>query len=157
MSSVYILSTMTNSMSYRVYRTIGLENPEKGPRIVAPINEETITIRGGANRPSQRLGFGDQHQDINGNVLWTARGVVTPITEEQYDKLKDHWLFQKHVKNGRMQVVNRDISGNHKVIKRIVEDDMNASDNQAQLTKDTVAQRIKVKVPMKELAQEWGG
>jgi len=156
MSNVYILSTMTNSMSYRVYRTIGLENPEKGPRIVAPINEETITIRGGANRPSQRLGFGEQTQDLNGNVLWTARGVVTSITEDQYESLKGHWLFQKHLKNGRMEVVNRDISSNHKAIARVVEDNMKPSDNQAQLTKDSVAQRIKVKTPMKEIAQEWG-
>lgn len=155
MSNVYILSTMTNSMSYRVYRTIGLENPEKGPRIVAPINAETITIRGGANRPSQRLGFGEQHQDINGNVLWTARGVVTSITEEQYEKLKGHWLFQKHIQKGLMEVVNRDISNDHKAVARIARD-MTATDGHAQLTKDTVAQRIKVKVPMKELAQEWG-
>jgi hypothetical protein len=156
MSNVYILSTMTNSMSYRVYRTIGLENPEKGPRIVAPVNSETITIRGGANRPSQKLGFGEQHEDINGNVLWTARGVVTSITAEQYERLKAHWLFQKHVEKGLMEVVNRDISGDHKAVARVARD-MTASDNQAQLTKDTVAQRIKVKVPMKELSQEWGG
>lgn len=156
MSNVYILSTMTNSMSYRTYRTIGLENPEKGPRIVAPINSETITIKGGANRPSQRLGFGEQHQDVNGNVLWTARGVVTSITEEQYEKLKGHWLFQKHVAKGLVEVVNRDISGDHKAVARIARD-MTPADNQAQLTKETVAQRIKVKVPMKELAQEWGG
>lgn len=148
---------MTNSMSYRFYRTIGLENPEKGPRIVAPVNEDTITIRGGANRPSQKLGFGDQHQDGNGNVLWTAKGVVTPITEEQYERLSGHWLFQKHLSNGRVEVVNRDVSSNHRAIARIVEDGMKASDNQSQLTKATVAQRIKVKVPMNEIAQEWGG
>lgn len=154
MSNVYILSTMTNSMAYRVYRTIGLENPEKGPRIVAPINEETIVIRGGANRPSQKLGFGEQHQDVNGNVLWTARGVVTSVTEDQYERLSKHWLFQKHLEKGRVEVINRDISGDHKAISRIALD-MAPTDNHAQLTKETVANRIKVKVPSKEIAQEW--
>jgi hypothetical protein len=150
---VYILSTMTNSMSYRTYRTIGLENPEKGPRIVAPINEMTITIRGGANRPSQKIGFGEQSEDINGNILHTPDGVITPVTEEQFERLKGHWLFQKHLDKGRVKVLNRDVD--HKTVKRIVEDDMLASDNQAQLTKATVAQRIKVKTPMKEIAQEY--
>jgi hypothetical protein len=154
MSNVYIVSTMTNSMSYRTYRTIGPENPEKGPRIVTPVNELTITIRGGANRPSQKLGFGDQSNDLNGNMLWTARGVVTTITEDQYERLKDHHLFKKHLAKGLVEVVNRDISGDHKAVAKIVSGHMTPHDNQAQLTKDTVANRIKVKSPSKEIMQE---
>jgi len=154
MSNVYILSTMTNSVSYRVYRTIGDSQPSKGPRIVAPINEETITIRGGANRPSTKSGFGDRTEDINGNVLWHARGVITPVTDEQYEKLKEHWLFQKHVKGGFLEVVGARDAGSHEAIKKVTSA-MNNQDPHAQLTKDTVAQRIKVKTPAKDIAQEW--
>jgi hypothetical protein len=153
-SNVYIVSTMTNSVSYRTYLTIGNPNPEKGPRIVTPINEKTITIKGGANRPSQKTGFGDQQTDINGNMLWTARGVVTSISEEDYERLKDHWLFKKHLLKGLVEVVNRNIEGNYAAVKAIVAN-MTPADNQALLTKETIAQRIKVKTPSKELAQEW--
>lgn len=151
--NVYIVSTMTNSVSYRTYRTIGEENPQKGPRIVTPINEETITIRGGANRPSQRLGYGEQSSDVNGNMLWTAKGVVTSITEAQYARLKDHWLFQKHKEKGFVEVLNRDIGTDHRAIAKVASG-MEGVDNQAQLTKETVAQRIKVKTPEDSISQE---
>lgn len=152
--SAYILSTMTNAVCYRVYRTIGEANPSKGPRIVAPVVAEDIIIRGGANRPSVKSGFGEMAENLDGNPIWTARGVVTTVTDEQSERLKSHWLFQKHLDGGFVEVLNKDISHDHKAVAKIAAN-MNGEDPHQQLSKATVAQRIKVKTPSKELAQEW--
>lgn len=45
-----------------------------------------ILILGGANIP-------DQH-------LWTPYGVATQVSDEQYEALQKHYLFQMHVENG---------------------------------------------------------
>lgn len=150
----YIVSTMTNAVCYRVYRTIGEVNPSKGPRIVAPIMAEDIMIRGGANRPSQKSGFGESTQDVNGNVLWTAEGSVTSITDEQFGRLEKHWLFQKHLVAGKVAIIGKDISSDHNAVKKVVAT-MNKKDAHAQLTPKTAPDRIKVRTPEKSLAQEW--
>jgi hypothetical protein len=138
----YILSTMTNSISYNWYETIG-DLPRK---------KHGVLIHGGAGLPSIRSGFGDQTQDKEGMPIWTAKGIVTSITEEQYDRLKDHWLFKQHLEGGWVKVLNSDISGNHKAVKEIVRD-MNQRDDFAQLTPETFKTKVKVKTPL-ELEQE---
>lgn len=166
MSTVFVLSTMANSVTYRTYRMVGAVNKDQkqGPLPVPEANP--ITIRGGADRPSQKAGFGEQAEDINGNVIWTPRGVVTRLTQEQYDRVKEHPLFIKHMEGGYLAVVNADVADNHKKVTRKVEemretaqertgDATAGQDRSKPLTNDTVAQRIKVKVPQKELSQEW--
>jgi len=145
----YVLSTMTNSVSYRNYKYIGDANATQNQQLL-PIPEDTVIIRGGANRPSLKGGFGEAENDINGNVLWTPRGVVTMLTDEEYARVKEHWLFKKHLAGGYLEVVDEDISGNHKKVAKIAAN-MEGQDPSAQLTKDTIAQRIKVKTPDKEL------
>jgi hypothetical protein len=154
MSDVYVLSTMTNAVTYRTYRFIGDPKNNQNQSLLPIPEPDPITIRGGANRPNQKGGFGDTSEDLNGNVLWTPRGVVTRLTQEQYDKVKEHWLFQKHLTGGFLVVLDKE--PDHKRVKRMVEDgEINKDDKAAQLTKDTVAQRIKVKTPTKESNQEW--
>lgn len=166
MSKVFILSTMTNSVMYATYRMVGEVNAAQktGPM---PVREkDSITIRGGADRPSQKLGFGQTSEDVNGNILWTAKGVVTPITEEQYARLKDNWLFKKHVEGGYLAVVAGDVANDHRKVSRKVEeirekaqdtsgDETAGQDRAKLLTKENIAQRINVRVPTKELSQEW--
>ncbi len=149
----YILSKMTNSVSYRNYKYVGDRNATQNQSLL-PIPADTVIIRGGADRPTQKGGIGNAETDINGNLLWTPRGVVTTLTDDEYDRVKDHWLFQKHMKDGFLAVLDEDISTDHKKITRIA-DDMEGQDPGALLTKDTIAQRIKVKTPSKEL--EAGG
>ena len=152
--SKYILSKMTNSVSYRTYRLVGeVSAAQKTGPLPVP-HPDAVIIRGGADRPTQRGGFGDASEDINGNVLWTPRGVVTKLSDEDYGRVKDHWLFKKHIDGGFLAVVDNDISHDHRKVKNIA-DDMEGQDRAAQLTKASVAQRIKVKVPTKELSQEW--
>jgi hypothetical protein len=147
--TVYVLSKMTNAVSYRNYRMVGDVNGKQGP---LPVPTDTVIIRGGADRPSQRGGFGEASEDINGNVLWTPRGVVTKLTDDEYERVKEHWLFKKHMEGGYLAVVTSDVVDNHKKVTKIVED-MEGQDPSAQLTKSTVGQRIKVKTPSKELEQ----
>lgn len=147
--TVYVLSKMTNAVSYRNYRMVGDVNGKQGP---LPVPTDTVIIRGGADRPSQKGGFGESAEDINGNVLWTPRGVVTKLTDDEYERVKEHWLFKKHMEGGYLAVVGSDVVDNHKKVTKIVED-MEGQDPSAQLTKSTVGQRIKVKTPSKELEQ----
>jgi hypothetical protein len=148
----YILSKMTNSVSYRNYRYVGDRNATQNQSLL-PIPADTVIIRGGADRPSQKGGIGNAETDLNGNLLWTPRGVVTTLSDEDYDRVKEHWLFKKHLEAGFLAVLDDDISHDHKKITRIA-DDMAGQDPGAQLTKDTIAQRIKVKTPTKELDAE---
>jgi hypothetical protein len=148
----YVLSKMTNAVSYRNYKFIGDRNATQNQSLL-PIPADTVIIRGGANRPSQKGGFGDTDTDASGNVIWTPRGVVTTLTDEEYERVKDHWLFKKHMEGGYLAILDEDISGDHKKVARIA-DDMEGQDPGAQLTKDTVAQRIKVKTPDRELRTE---
>lgn len=150
--TVYVLSKMTSPVSYRTYRMIGDVNSKQGPLPVP--NEDAVIIRGRAGLPSQKGGFGESTQDINGNVLWTPQGVVTALTDDEYERVKGHWLFEKHLKGGYLAIVKPDVAENHKKVKTIVED-MAGQDPSAQLTKETVGQRIKVKTPTKELSQEY--
>jgi hypothetical protein len=147
--TVYVLSKMTNGVSYRNYRLVGDANSKQG---ALPVPTDTVIIRGGADRPSQKGGFGEAAEDFNGNVLWTPRGVVTKLTDEEYDRVKEHWLFKKHLAGGYLAIVDSNTADNHKKITRVVED-MEGQDPAAQLTKSTVAQRIKVKTPVKEIEQ----
>lgn len=145
----YVLSTMTNSVSYRNYKYIGDRNATANQSLL-PIPADTVLIRGGANRPSQKGGYGDQATDVSGNILWTPRGVVTPLSDEEYERVQKHWLFKRHMDKGFLVVLDEDISGNHKKVSKIAAT-MEGQDPGAQLTKDTVAQRIKVKTPDREL------
>lgn len=149
--SVHILSKMTNSVSYRTYRFIGNANESKNQSLLPIPNGDNILIRGGANRSSQTIGFGDQSQDVSGNMLWTPAGVVTSITDEQYSRLKDNWLFKKHVENGHLEVVNASAANNHKEVIKIANG--MASDNSAPLTKATIQGRVKVSIPTSEIEQ----
>lgn len=151
--TIYVVSTMANAVSYRTYTLRGDANTSRNAVPLPVPDPNPVVIKGGADRPSGKSGFGDRKEDLNGNPLWTARGVVTALSDEDYERVKDHWLFKKHVEGGYLEVVNRDISGDHKAVSKIAAV-MNGEDPFKQLTKETIGQRIKVKVPSKELSQE---
>jgi hypothetical protein len=108
---VYVVSTMPNAMSYNFHKKI-----DKVPRII-----DSITLRGGAGLPSQVSGFGELGQnEANEMPMWTPQGMVTPVRRERFNKLKDHWLFKKHLERGYVAIVNNDITQNHGAIKQVV-------------------------------------
>lgn len=138
----YVISTMTNSVSYNWYDDVdGLPRKKFG-----------ITIHGGANLPSIRSGFGDMSRDGEGNPIWTAAGIVTPVSDENWAKLQSHPLFMKHLAAGHLECTSSDISGNHKAVSKITAN-MEKRDAHAQLTPETFKTRVKMKTPL-ELEQE---
>ncbi len=120
---VYVISTMSGDVAYTFYKTIG-----GVPRV-----KDKITIRGGAGLPSVKSGFGEMNADGEGTPMWTAAGIVTPIRADRFNILKEHWLFKRHVEAGRISISNKDITENHRAVKKAVEG-MEAHDQFAQLT-----------------------
>lgn len=148
--SKYILSTMTGAVSYAFYNYVG--NADSKGAGLLPVIRKKITIFGGAGIPSNRSGFGEMSNDAEGQPMWTASGIITPVSEEDYEVLKDHELFRKHVDGGYLKVINEDIRGNHKAVQKQVRS-MEEKDTSAQLTPQTIKSRVKVKTPL-ELEQE---
>jgi hypothetical protein len=145
----YILSTMTNSVAYAVYDYVGDKQSKQG---ALPIIRKKIIIGGGANMPSNRSGFGDMSNDADGHPIWTASGIVTPVSDENFAILESHELFKKHRDRGYIKVINHDIRNNYGEVKRQV-GSMERKDASAQLTKDTLKVRVNVKSPL-EVDQE---
>lgn len=151
--TVYIASTMVNAVSYRTYTLRGDSNASRNAVPLPVPDPNPVIIKGGADRPSGKSGFGTRLEDVNGNPLWTAKAVVTELSDEDYERVKDHWLFKKHLAGGFLEVLNKNIGSDHKAVAKVAAG-MNEEDPFKQLTKSTIGQRIKVKVPSKELSQE---
>lgn len=132
--SVYVISTMTDSVGYTFFRNVG----------DLPVPHKKIVIRGGADLPSHKSGFGEMRHNEEGQPLWTAEGVCTPVSDSDYEVLKDHWLFKKHVDGGKLKVVSRDIHDDYKAVKKEVKSMETGweSDKAKQLTPETVKQRV---------------
>lgn len=131
----YVLSTATNSVSYAFYEMTG----------DLPVIRDKITIKGGAGIPSIRSGFGEMNQDSEGVPMWTADGVVTPVSDARYEMLKDHPIFKKHLDKGLVKVINSDITGNHKAVREHARD-MTKRDGFAQMTPESLKAHSKVKI-----------
>lgn len=137
----HIISTMTNAVAYTFWGKAG----------DLPVPVGKITIQGGANLPSLSSGFGEMTKDGEGKPLWTPQGVVTPISDEAYEKLKGHVVFQKHLDKGFVKVLEREPRG-HKDVSRVVKD-MPTRDEQSQITPGTLknyVRNLKVKETSKE-------
>jgi hypothetical protein len=79
--AIYLLSTLTASQRYVVWKSGGAD---------LPTEEHSIFVAGGANVPGKRL--------------ITPRGVVTKITDDDYAILKENAAFVTHVANGFITV-----------------------------------------------------
>lgn len=130
--SVFVLSTMTQSVGYTNWKTVD----------GVPIPQGKIKIHGGAGIPSLRSGFGDIQSNSEGRPVWTADGIVTSLDDGQYAQLKDHPLFKKHVEAGLVKVISRDISQNHNEVKNYASS--MSRDSFQVLTPKTLKQKIKV-------------
>jgi hypothetical protein len=78
---IYIFSTMAASVEYPITRT----RDDKSYDIV-----ESVQVNGGH-------GVANKH-------FVTPRGVMTSLTKENYDKIKDNHTFQTHLQNGFLEV-----------------------------------------------------
>jgi len=83
--SRYVYSTLTANQKYPTWK--------KTPGRDIPTMQGYVLIRGGANLPSK--------------VLVTPRGVVTKITDEQYEQLRESPGFKQHLENGFLSVEDK--------------------------------------------------
>lgn len=74
----YIFSTLTCDNAYTLYR-------QTDPRQLGYI-EKSILIKGG--------------HGVAGKHLITPKGVMTEVTDADYEILKDNYHFQQHIANG---------------------------------------------------------
>lgn len=77
----YIISTLSNNVSYAIYEKSGGG---------LPVLRKTIEIKGGANV-------------INRSLL-TLDGVATSVSEEDLKLLKDHPVFKQHLEGGFVKI-----------------------------------------------------
>lgn len=83
---LYILSTATNDNEFPVY---GKAQPGRAPTVSG-----SVIIRGKAGLPNKHL--------------WTPRGVVTPVTDEQLDQLRASKVFARMEAGGWFTVQHLD-------------------------------------------------
>ena len=81
----YVFSTLTASQKYPIYKKV--------PGRDMLVMESYVFINGGANLPTK--------------VLVTPRGVVTEITDEEYERLQQSPGFQQHLENGFLSVEDK--------------------------------------------------
>jgi hypothetical protein len=84
-------------------------------------------------------------KDGEGAPMWTAEGIVTPLSDERYDLVKDHHLFKQHIEKGFLKVLTSDVTGNHKEVKKQTAS-MAKRDGFAQLTPATIGIHTAVKI-----------
>ena len=109
----YVYSTATSSIAYTQY----IENSSKDLAVVkrkADGTKMVVTIKGGH-------GVATKH-------LFTPRGVVTEVTDEEMDLLLQDKNFQRHVKNGFMTYDKKEVKPEKKAA------EMTQKDGSAPLT-----------------------
>jgi hypothetical protein len=140
---------MTSAVGYTFYEKVaGYESPENKrmpslPQI--PRISKTILINGGAGIPSETSGMGEMVKDKNGIPLWTAHGVVTSISDQDYELLRTNVVYKKHEEKGYVRCVENDIRGNNKAILKEVKQ-MAEHDQFAQLNNETFKSNMKMKI-----------
>lgn len=142
----YILSTMSNSVSYTFYND--------GPANGIPTVKKTITVKGGANISSATSGFGELVKSQEGHNLWTPSGVITSLSDSDYDELMQHPIFKRHLDSGVVKPITGNVTGNHDMVRR--EANKMEKDNFAPMTPE-VAKKKHAKVKTKTGAAEDDG
>lgn len=136
-----ILSTLTSGFVFVLYN--------EAPAGQLPTSQRRIRIAGGANTPSNK-GFGEMTSDEKGNPIWTPRGMVTTVEDEDMKWLLEDRSFKGFVDAGLLQVMSEagaEFEHNHKKLSREVEDNMTPVDSHAPLQGNSdsrIQARIKV-------------
>lgn len=117
--TVYVVSKMANAVSYNFYERHNTSNNRNDATGDLPMIKHKVVIKGGAGIPSLDSGLGERTKTPDGMILYTADGIVTPISDSDYEMLKDHHVFKQHVAGGLLEVVRNDITDNNKAIRKV--------------------------------------
>ena len=132
----YILSTATASTKF--------QDHTKANDHSMLVVTRAVTVYGGSNLPSAKSGYGDMVTGDSGMPLWTPRGVVTPVSDEDAAFLAEHHAFKLGAANGFYQIMDSDPGNDHNKIKKMAAADMTAKDKSAPMTNETIDKRLKV-------------
>lgn len=113
--SYYVFSTLTNDQTYHDYEISESKD-------ILPTVKSKIFIKGG--------------HGVAGKHLITPRGVMTEISDEEFEILKNNTDFQLHVKNGFIQAEQR-----KRELKEVI-GDMEQKDKSAPLTPNDFSKRV---------------
>ena len=130
----HVLSTATSSTKFQDHKVVG-----DMPTVV-----KSVMVYGGANLPSAKSGFGEHATDEGGHPLWTPRGVVTPVSDEDAKFLAAHRVFQAGVEAGFYVIMDSDPGQDHKKVAKLAAAELTAADKSAPLTKDTMKSKVAV-------------
>jgi len=86
MARLYVYSTLTNDMSYNTFAPKDKDSGHQVNEIV-----HSVLIKGGTNRADQVK-------------LFTPRGVVTEVSESDYEHLQNNPMFKYHMDKGFITV-----------------------------------------------------
>lgn len=131
--AVYILSTFAHSIDYTVYG-------EAPPNAIPPVRR-VITIRGGADIASETNPFGVASKTEEGRVLWTPAGIVTSVSDADYELLKGISAFRVHMDAGMLKLVNANVQNDHDKVER--ETRSMSKDEHGVMNASNVAKRVK--------------
>lgn len=132
----YVLSTATCSQRIVSYLP---GNSQSGVNTI----DRSVRIKGGANAASSSSGFGDMTHTPEGQPLWTPRGVVTEVSDEDAAFLESHPTFIDGVKAGFFQMMDKGVGTNHDKVKKLATG-MTERDLSAPLTSATLKSQVKV-------------
>lgn len=132
----YVLSTATASTKFQGFGN----TPPGGVHTVV----REVLVHGGANLASIKSGFGEMSQDDQGVPMWTPKGVVTPVTDDDAQFLAAHPTFQIGVNAGFYAILDNDPGHDHKKVARVAAAELNERDGSAPLTGETIKNKVKV-------------
>ncbi|QDH45953.1 hypothetical protein Pa193_043 [Pseudomonas virus Pa193] len=142
--TVYIVSAMTQSVSYNAYDTSDPSNPRL---------QRKILIRGRAGIASETSGFGDMISDAAGRPIWTPQGDCTAVSDSDFELLQANKIFMRHMDKGYLRVVKTDITSDHQRISK--ETRTMERDGFQPLDADRLQQKIKVTTASASQEQEF--
>lgn len=132
----FVLSTATASTRFQGFG----DTPPGGVHTVV----RQVMVHGGNNIASIKSGFGDMTADEQGIPMWTPKGTVTRVTDEDAKFLEEHPTFQIGVNAGFYTILDTDPGQDHKKIAKIAASELKNADKSAPLTNETLAQKVKV-------------
>lgn len=118
MSERFVVSTMAADVEYVVYKRLADGKELRNTPV------RSIRIKGG------------QGVMLRKSLVTPQNGVVTPVSAEDADILKDHPVFKKHEKRGFVRLVDYE---SERKTAQLVNTEMEAEDDSAQLTTDDFA------------------
>lgn len=127
-----VISTLSNDVIFCNYK-----RTEDGTVYA----QQKVTILGKARIPQDRRQWGELRRDPQLNALFYAEGVVTKISDEAWEWLKEKKYFNNYVKAGNLKVLHSfNNADDHRAVDKFAQQDMSNDDGFGLLTESKMSQ-----------------